>query len=293
MRTTGQLNEYSRLQTVAVRHPRAAFTSQAVVDALWADLNFHDRPNYDDAVAEFEAFCALLRNEGVSIEWLPQAKGLSLDSIYVRDATVLAPAGVIATAMGKPQRAKEPAAAASIYREMGYDELGRIGPPGRLEGGDLVWLDPNTVVVGHTYRTNPIGIAQLQEMLGPAVRVISVQMPHFQGRNDVFHLMSVFSPLDRDLALVHLPLMPVALVELLESRGIAFVEVDEGEFASMACNVLAIAPRVCLALDGNPKTSARLASVGCRVLTYSGRNISRLGEGGPTCLTRPLTRTAS
>ena len=102
--------------------------------------------------------------------------------------------------------------------------------------------------------------------------------------------MSLVSPLDRDLALVYPPLMPVRLVELLHRRGIELVEVPDEEFESMGCNVLALGPRVAVALDGNPETRRRLEAAGVEVRVYSGEELSRKGDGGPTCLTRPLER---
>jgi N-dimethylarginine dimethylaminohydrolase len=102
--------------------------------------------------------------------------------------------------------------------------------------------------------------------------------------------MSFISPLDRDLAIVYLPLMPVRLVELLRERGIGFVEVPEDEFGSMGPNVLALAPRVALALDGNPESRRRMEAAGVDVTTYVGTDISLKGDGGPTCLTKPLAR---
>jgi N-dimethylarginine dimethylaminohydrolase len=146
-------------------------------------------------------------------------------------------------------------------------------------------------VVGRGYRTNDAGVDALRAVL-PDVDVIAVDLPHYHGRDEVMHLLSLVSPLADDLALVYLPLMPVRLVELLEHRGVAFVEVPDEEFESMACNVLALAPRVALALDCNPVTRRRLEQAGVEVLVYSGEELSRKGDGGPTCLTRPLSRTA-
>jgi N-dimethylarginine dimethylaminohydrolase len=102
--------------------------------------------------------------------------------------------------------------------------------------------------------------------------------------------MSLLSLLDTDLAVAYPPLMPVRLVELLERRGVELVEVPGEEFESMGPNVLALAPRVALALDGNPETRRRLERAGVDVTVYSGEEISRKGDGGPTCLTRPLLR---
>ena len=120
--------------------------------------------------------------------------------------------------------------------------------------------------------------------------MITVDLPHYHGRAEVMHLMSLISPLDADLALVYLPLMPVRLVELLEQRETQFVEVPDEEFESMGCNVLALGPRVALALDGNPETKRRMEAAGVDVRVYEGEELSRKGDGGPTCLTRPLLR---
>ena len=102
--------------------------------------------------------------------------------------------------------------------------------------------------------------------------------------------MSFISPLDDDLAVVYLPLLPVRLVELLGERGIRLVEVPDDEFATMGPNVLALAPRVAVALDGNTETRRRMERAGVDVAVYRGDEISRKGDGGPTCLTRPILR---
>jgi N-dimethylarginine dimethylaminohydrolase len=152
-------------------------------------------------------------------------------------------------------------------------------------------LDEKTLAVGHTYRTNPEGIRQLKTLLAPiGVEVITVPLPHYKGPSDVFHLMSILSPVDKDLAVVFSPLMPIPFRELLLQRGVKLVEVPDEEFDSMGCNVLAMGPRNCLMVAGNPVTKARLLAAGCQVTEYKGSEISVKGGGGPTCLTRPLIR---
>ena len=169
--------------------------------------------------------------------------------------------------------------------------LGTITAPGTLEGGDVAWLDEHTLAVGHTYRTNEEGIKQLTTLLQPlGVEVITVPLPHYKGPEDVFHLMSILSPVDKDLAVVYSPLMPIVFRNLLLKRGYQLVEVPDEEFESMGCNVLALAPRECLMVDGNPKTKAALENAGCKVTVYKGEEISVKGGGGPTCLTRPIYR---
>jgi N-dimethylarginine dimethylaminohydrolase len=193
--------------------------------------------------------------------------------------------------MGKALREHEPQSQAAALRAAGYAIAGSITPPGRLEGGDVVWLDRRTVAVGRGYRTNDDGIAQLETLLADCIdELIVVPLPHWRGPADVFHLMSIISPVDRDLAVVYSPLMPVTFRESLLERGIALVEVPDDEFERMGANVLAIAPRRAVVLAGNPVTRARLEHAGARVTEYDGSEISLKGGGGPTCLTRPLMR---
>jgi N-dimethylarginine dimethylaminohydrolase len=193
--------------------------------------------------------------------------------------------------MGKAGRMNEPAAEQRAFEANGIAVLGTITAPGTLEGGDVAWLDENTLAVGHTYRTNEEGIRQLTALLSPlGVTVMSVPMPHYKGPTDVFHLMSVLSPVDTNLAVVYSPLIPIVFRNELIARGYELVEVPDAEFDSMGCNVLALAPRVCLMVKGNPITKARLEKVGCKVIEYEGEEISVKGGGGPTCLTRPVER---
>ena len=58
----------------------------------------------------------------------------------------------------------------------------------------------------------------------------------------------------------------------------------------MGVNVLALAPRRCVMLTGNPRTRRALEQAGASVIEYDGSEISAKGCGGPTCLTRPLVR---
>ena len=154
----------------------------------------------------------------------------------------------------------------------------------------MFWLDERTLLVGRGYRTNDDGIEQIRSLLGGGIDVIAFDLPHFQGPDACLHLMSFISPLDHDLVVVYMPMMPVRLVALLREREIEFVEVPDDEFETQGPNVLALAPRVALALDGSPETRRRMEAAGVDVRTFTGAEISRKGDGGPTCLTRPLDR---
>lgn len=284
-------SEYGKIKSIFIKSAPDAFLDQVHIDKYWEALNYLGAPVMQVAVQEYAAFETILKQHGARLLHFPEDALVNMDSIYCRDAAIATNKGMIICNMGKAGRKYEPAAQAHAYLQQGIPVLGTITAPGTLEGGDVAWLDENTLAVGHTYRTNEEGIIQLTQLLAPlGVKVITVPMPHYKGPSDVFHLMSVLSPVDSNLAVVYSPLIPIVFRNELIERGFTLVEVPEEEFYSMGCNVLALAPRVCLMVKGNPKTKAALEQDGCKVIEYEGAEISVKGGGGPTCLTRPIDR---
>ncbi len=285
------LNEYGAIRRMALRHARDAYLSQARLDAVWLAEEFVAAPDYAEALAEYDRFTAAIEAAGVPLEFMPADERDGISAIYVRDSSIVAPGGVILGRMANACRAAEPAVVGDYFAAAGVPVVGAITGDGTLEGGDFVWFDAGSCAVAHGYRTNAEGIRQLKELLGPDIHVEVVPLPHHRGPRECLHLMSFISPLDRDLAVVYSPLMPVPFRDWLIARGIALVEVPDAEFApSMGCNVLALGPRRCLVIEGNPQTRAQLEAAGCAVVAYQGAEISIKGCGGPTCLTRPLAR---
>jgi dimethylargininase len=281
--TTGCQNMTARLRRVLVRAPSAADC------AAWHDYGWRAEPDPAALTAEHDAFCTLLADAGAEVVLAVGALSEDPDAIYVYDPSLVSDRGAILLNPGKEGRRAESSAIATDLERAGVPIVARLEAPAAAEGGDTLWLDEETLVVGRSYRTNDEGVAALAAAL-PEVEIVSVDLPHLHGRGEVLHLMSLISPLDVDLAVVYLPLLPVRLVELLEARGVQLVEVPEAEFETMGPNVLALAPRVALALAGNDETRRRMERSGVDVVVYRGDEISRKGDGGPTCLTRPLRR---
>lgn len=277
--------------TVFIKPVENAFMSEKKIEQEWKELNYLEAPDLGKAQKEYTYFRQLLEQSGAEVLDLPPDDKTSMDSIYCRDAAILTEEGAILCNMGKEERQSEPATLEKAFEKEHIPILGKITPPGTLEGGDVAWIDERTLAVGHSYRTNEEGIEQLRSLLSPLeVEVVVVPLPHYKGPSDVFHLMSIFSPVDYDLAVVYSPLMPVMFRQFLYRRGYQLVEVPEAEFESMGCNVLATGPRTCIMVEGNPETEKLLREKGCRVMTYPGEEISIKGGGGPTCLTRPVLR---
>jgi dimethylargininase len=270
------------LRRVLVRPPGAAGF------AAWREYGWHAEPDPAKLAAEHEAFCDALRSAGADVV-LATTVPEDPDAIYVFDSALVADQGAIVLRSGKEGRLAESVAVATDLERAGVPVAARLEEPQRVDGGDTIWLDESTLLVGRGYRTNDDGIHALQAAL-PDVAVLAFDLPHRHGSDVVLHLLSLFSPLDEDLVVAYLPLMPVRLVQLLHELEIQIVEVPDDEFETMGPNVLALSPRVALALDGNDETRRRLERAGVEVTVYRGDEISRKGDGGPTCLTRPLLR---
>ena len=290
MRTTYQ-SEYGKLKSVLIKRPKEAFVNEDQVASQWKELNFLSKPDLAKADSEYASFEKLITEQGAETLGLPYDSMVTMDSIYCRDAAIATDHGMIICCMGKLARITEPAAERRVFEYNQIKILGEITQPGTLEGGDVAWIDEHTLAVGHTYRTNWEGIRQLKHLVEPhGIHVWVAEMPHYKGPSDVFHLMSVLSPVDKNLAVVYSPLMPISFRHGLLERDFSFVEVPDSEWDSMGCNVLAIAPREVVMVKGNPITKQRLIDAGCTVHEYEGQEISVKGGGGPTCLTRPLER---
>lgn len=284
-------SEVGQIKSIFIKRAAQAFVNQARIGKEWKMLNFLTEPDFDKALAEYAQFEAIIKNTGAEIHYLGENESVTMDSIYCRDASIATNFGMIICNMGKAARANEPQAEKIAFECAGIPILGEIHAPATVEGGDVAWLDEKTLAVGHTYRTNEEGINQLRSLLNPyQIEILVAPLPHYRGTADVFHLMSILSPVDANLAVVYSPLMPIVFRNELLKRGYELIEVPDAEFDSMGCNVLALAPRKCLMMKGNPITKERLEKAGCVVIEYEGNEISVKGGGGPTCLTRPLAR---
>lgn len=284
-------SEVLPLQSVILKRPADAFRNDSYVSQQWQRLNYLDKPDFNKAIEEHQRLVEYLEKHKIQVHYLPENDSTTIDAIYTRDASVATNEGMIICNMGKPDRNGEPGAQQQYFESLGIKIKGVIKAPGTLEGGDVAWIDEKTLSVARGYRTNDEGIRQLKQLVKDVCEdVIVFHAPHYKGPSDVFHLMSVYSPVDHKTAVVYSPLMAVDFREELVKRKINLIEVPEEEFESMGCNVLAVNPENCVMVKGNPITSLKLRNAGFDVFEYEGSEISLKGCGGPTCLTRPLER---
>ncbi len=277
------------LRRVVMRAPGAILTADA---QRW---HYGKEVDPDQLNAQYQHFAGLVRGAGAEIEWIPSDPDDDLaDSVFTYDPSFVFVDGAIVLSLGKPLREGEADLHERFLRDIGVPVLGRIEQPGLVEGGDLFWLDDATLAVGRGFRTNQAGIEQLAAIVEPrGVELVVVDLPYFHGPDACLHLLSVVSPLDVDLALVHAPLVPTALYQRMVAMGYELLHAPEQEFEAsfgLNLNVLATAPRRCIAVDGFPATVELMRQAGCEVQTFVADELCLPCEGGPTCLTRPLLR---
>ena len=281
----------STLERVLVCSPRTAGWNDPRRSGAWRELGFHHPPDFEIAQSQHEAFTRELKSSGAEVLELPPDDKLSLDAVYTHDASLASDFGLILMRPGKANRIEEARHHGATCEAQGIPVFGAIDSPGTTEAGDILWLDRKTLLVGRGYRTNEAGIGQMRALLASkGIDVLSAALPHGAGPSACLHLMSLISLLDEQTAIVDLPWLAVETVELLKARGFRFVEIDSSERDTLACNVLALGGKRLLAIEENRKTNERLRRAGFDVRTFPGGEICINGNGGPTCLTRPLLR---
>jgi N-dimethylarginine dimethylaminohydrolase len=285
--TYGAQGMAGRLLRVLVNRPGERFgAAHETEGAFYAEAV--DLPR---AQAQHDALVTLLEDSGAQVERLDHEAGP--DSVYTYDPALVCDGGALLLRSGKAVRRPEAEAMGEWFERNGIPVLARLEAPALADGGDLLWLDSRTLVVGRGFRTNDAGARAIKAALAPYVDDVHVvDLPFDRGADYCLHTLSLISMLDRDLAVVSLPLMPVHLYELLRARGVELIEIDPGEWDSLAPNVLALAPRDVVMLAGSPRTAARLREAGCRVQELDGSDVAIKGSGGPTCLTLPIKRNA-
>lgn len=280
-----------KIDTILIKRPESAYISQENLSANWEAFKYFGCPDFEKAKKEYDNFEAIIRANVPHVYTLPYDGRAGLDSIYTHDPVKITEKGAIYFPMGKELRSKEFLATEEFLKSQGVPTLGYIQPPGKMEGGDVLWIDERTVAIGLGYRTNQEGIRQFKELTkGLVDEYIIVPMPYADGPEACLHLMSIVSFVDTDKAVVYSKYMPVFFRNYLLEKGFELIECGDQEYDYLGTNLLALEPKKCVLIQGCPEIQKKLEEKGIEVLTYEGQEISYKGTGGPTCLTCPVCR---
>ncbi|MEX2722647.1 MAG: dimethylarginine dimethylaminohydrolase family protein [Candidatus Freyarchaeota archaeon] len=256
----------------------------------WKKWGYLRKPNIKLAREEHANFVETIKAEGVRVTLVDDVHKERLDAIFTSDPAIITDRGAVILKMSKALRTGEEETLSENIEKLNIPILGRIQGEATLEGGDVLWLDPKTIIIGRSYRSNTQGITQLKNILNDLANISHVDLPHWHGPAECLHLLSLISLIDEDLALVYPELAPVSLLERLKARNIKIVEVPGKEFETQGCNVLTLKPRKCLMVEGNPKTRRALEKEGVEIIEFQGQEICLNRTGGPTCLVCSILR---
>lgn len=285
----GANSEIGRLRTVLVHRPGPEL--QAIDDPtrwLWVG-----KPDTAKCQQEHDAMVEVLRGEKVEVINLDRSVGDRAKMYFMRDQASVVRGGVILSRMALHIRRGEERYVASRLGELGVPILHTVHGTGTLEGGNFMFLDPRTVLIGLGVRTNREGFRQVCEVLATqGVRdVIAVPQPGYLKKFPMgfVHLDVGFNVADRDLAVVFPEGIPYELLELVRARKLRMLEVPENEAMRMSTNFLVIKPGRIVTAAGNPETTRALQKAHVDVIEVEVNELMK-GGGSVRCMTMPLIR---
>jgi len=266
--------------------PPAKWSQKALDDAGWGPMSAREINR------QFKSYVKLLENRGISVDLAEAAS--NPDAIYAYDNCMVTPKGAILFRSKKPNRQMEIYQCRNDLQRIGIPILAELDQPDQIDGGDVFWLDRETLAVGLSWRTNTDAVESLSAIMNSMnVRTIAFDIPNVGGPDVCMHLMSLISPLRADLAIVAEELAPVRLIQELDRRNIDIIPCPLSEFDSLGCNVLALGNSEVISLAGNWQCAQQMRDAGLVVHEFHGPDLCLAGNGGPTCLTRVITRDAS
>ena len=130
-----------KIDTILIKRPEAAFVSQENLNENWEKFKYFGCPDYEKVLKEYEVFEKIIKDNVEYVYYLPYDERTGLDSIYTHDSLKVTKKGAIYFPMGKELRNEERLATEAFLTEHGVPTLGYIKAPGKMEGGDVLWID--------------------------------------------------------------------------------------------------------------------------------------------------------
>ena len=227
-------------------------------------------PDVDAARGSHSAYIAALRAHGTEVEVLPELRGFP-DCCFVEDAAVILGDTAVILAPGHPSRSGEVDSIAEyLSKSM---EVVRLEGGGRVDGGDVVFLD-DTFVIGKSTRTNVAGI----EALTGHMKALDFNVDVLDVPSSTLHLTTICSsPRPGTMVYSERDLRPESLRPYVDD----LIPVPAEE--AYAANTLGYPEDKIIIAAGYPETRKRLLDSGFSITSVDMEPIKQ-ADGSLTCL---------
>jgi N-dimethylarginine dimethylaminohydrolase len=275
-------SEWRRLTAVALRRPGD--------EIAVADVNasqFLGALDLSRAQAEHDALAEAYRAHGVDVITVPDVPRPTPNRMFCADLFVMTPEGAILARPASTVRAGEEVAVAAALAGARVPILKTLTGQATFEGADLMWLDPETAIIGRGLRTNQEAIDQIGGVMAEiGCDLIAVDLPY-----GTMHLMGMLRVADSDLAIAWPRRTPHAAVEALRERGyvVAFLPGEDEAENNKALNFVTLGPRKILMPGGNPAACRFYEGLGVEVIETPMAELKK-AAGAVGCLTGVVAR---
>ena len=303
----GAQTEYGKLRKVLMHRPGEGM--KVVTAGNKDDYLFRDPVYWKAFQAEHDRLTDSLRGEGVEItlvtDLLDERHAAIAESlpnlVYTRDVAMVNNLGANIFRMTYAARFVEPTLMEKAFNELGIPIAHKISPPGLVEGGDFVWFNEDTPMMGFGTRSNEHGVFQMRDsMLGKCIKEFVAQpLPSWR-----VHLDGALMMMEPDLALFHpssLQLFPayvyneegvdlIWLEDYLKEKGVELIYCNDTEIRVFGSNIVGLGDHKCISYEWNERIIPLLEDHGLDVISIPGSQLA-VGGGGPHCMTCPILRT--
>ena len=292
-------SEIGNLQTVLMHRPGDEI--KKISGRTLDYYKFRTIPDLPRLQEEFDDFMKILHNNGVHVLLLTDliAEVKYPNMLYSRDVVSVCNQGLIIMNMAVEGRAFEPIIVEEAL-EKHIPVFMKISDPGKLEGGDVLYIDEKTLAIGYGPRSNHEGLQQIiQGFQDKAVEEI-VCIPLADYR---VHLDGGFMIIDNNLCVIHEPSVSVKEISIIKKDGIRrtffmnylrekgfdFISVTREETKAFGPNILTLEPGKVVSYEWNGRIIRELEQKGIEVIPIKGTELVK-GGGGPHCMTCPILR---
>ncbi len=287
----GAQSEYRPLKRVIMHRPSDEV--QVITELNKREFLYRDTVSKEKMQEEHDSYVQFLKDEDVDVITIEDT--LCPNLLFTRDAASVTNKGAILMRPTFAARFFEPFYLQKIFKTLNIPlmEITR----GCVEGGDLVYLDEDTLMVGFGPRTDPDGLTQIKEFLlrKTVKEIIAVPLPSFR-----VHLDGALMILNHDLAIFHpgslcfpAKLLKentlVSMPEFLKDNGFELIEVTDEEAKVFGPNLLVVKPQLVVSYSTNTRIISELEERSFEVFPLEGRELMK-AAGGPHCMTCPVFR---